>query len=225
MDGTDGTAVIGLFPLDALLVPGLVFPLHIFEPRYRQMLRDVLAAPEDAREFGVVAVRPTDDSNGRPWFSVGTTARVTEVDGYPDGRSDITTVGQRRFTVVDVEQEQPYIRARVTWIPEEDAVVEEQGEVRAAALRAAAVFASYRRVLSSQDTDVSDLPDDPAMLSYVLTAAIVAPAQTRQPLLQSSSTLQRLRLACDLMTREMAAMQVLPSLPLGAQRPGLADRN
>lgn len=225
MDSADTTAVIGLFPLDTVLVPGLVFPLHIFEPRYRKLLQDVLAAAEDAREFGVVAVRPTDDAQGRPWFAVGTSARVSEVDGYPDGRSDITTVGQRRFEVIEVVDEDPYIRARVQWLPDDTIQGEQQPEVRAAALRASAVFASYRRVLSSEDTDLSDLPDDPQLLSYVLTAAIIAPVQARQPLLQTGSTLERLHLACDLMMREIAVMRVLPSLPLGAHRPAPSQRN
>lgn len=211
------TSVIGLFPLDTVLVPGLVFPMHIFEPRYRQLLRDVLAAPEDAREFGIVATRVIDQE-GRGWYSVGTTARVGEVDAYPDGRSDITTIGHRRFEVLDVLDDDPYLKAQVRWLPEDTDSAAEDAATRAAGLRATALFARYRSLIADDETDISDLPDDPHLLSFVLTAAILLPTAQRQQLLQAATTLARLETACAFLIGEIAAARLLPSIPLAAER-------
>lgn len=224
VSGTSEVAVIGLFPLDAILVPGLVFPMHIFEPRYQQLLREVLAQPEPEREFGIVALRPVADSDGNRWHSVGTTALVTDVDAYPDGRSDITTVGHRRFEILEVISQQPYVQAKVRWLSEDSGDVDETAE-SVAALRAAAVFAHYRRQLGAEETDLSDLPDEPSMMSYVLTAAIIAPTPARQILLEAPSTTTRLALACELMLREIAMMKILRSIPLSAQAPDSAQWN
>ena len=221
---TEGHGEIALFPLDTVLVPGLVFPLHIFEPRYRQLLRDVLAQPEEDREFGVVAVRSTS-VDGSPWHRIGTTARIGEVDAYPDGRSDITTVGHRRFEVESVISEEPYLRARVRWLPEDTQIAGDDPQTRTAALRATALFARYRGLLSRDDSSVDDLPDDPHLLSYVLTAAIVAPTAWRQQLLECTTTSDRLSAACGFLVKEVQALAVLPSLPFEPPSPGPGDLN
>lgn len=212
------TSVIGLFPLDTVLVPGLVFPMHIFEPRYRQLLRDVLAAPDDEREFGIVATRVVDHE-GRSWYPVGTTARVGDVDAYPDGRSDITTIGHRRFEVVDViNDDSPYLKAHVRWLPEDTETAAEDSATRAAGLRATALFARYRSLIADDDTDISDLPDDPHLLSFVLTAAVLLSTHKRQQLLQAPTTLARLETACAFLVDEIAAARLFPSIPLSAER-------
>ena len=215
---------MGLFPLDTVLVPGLVFPMHIFEPRYRQLLRDVLAAPEDRREFGIVATR-LHDQHGSGWYSVGTSARVGDVDAYPDGRSDITTIGHRRFEVVRVVSDDPYIQAEVRWLDEDTENANADSDARAAALRATALFARYRSLIADDETDVSDLPGDPHLLSFVLTAAMVVPVAQKQDLLEAPTTLARIERACLLLAQEIAAARVLPSIPLEAQRLNLNELN
>jgi len=192
--------------------------MHIFEPRYRQLLRDVLAAPEDQREFGIVATRVVDH-NGRSWYPIGTSARVGDVDAYPDGRSDITTIGHRRFEVIDIlEDGSPYLKARVRWLPEDTESAAEDSATRAAGVRATALFARYRSLIADDDTDISDLPDDPHLLSFVLTAAVPLPTQKRQQLLEAPTTLIRLETACRFLVDEIAAARLLPSIPLSAER-------
>ena len=79
---------VPLFPLRTVLVPGLVLPLHIFEPRYRLMIRTLLEQPEDDRGFGIVALRPGVAESDGPsaLYDVGTMARITTAEALPDGR-------------------------------------------------------------------------------------------------------------------------------------------
>ena len=108
--------VIPLFPLSSLLVPGLVLPLHVFEPRYRSLLEDLSALPEDERGFGVVAIREGHEvgSDGvRALYDVGTFASLREVTTLEDGRSDIMTVGAGRFRLLSLVPGKPYLQAEV----------------------------------------------------------------------------------------------------------------
>lgn len=215
-----------LFPLDLVLVPGLVLPLHIFEPRYRQLLRDVLATPD--QEFGVVARTGLLDRDGESrWFNVGTTARISEVDVLPDGRSDITTVGHRRFAVADVVSSEPYVLASVIWLDEDTEHANSDERTRMLALRATALFSRYRGLLSDAEHDdgIDDLPDDPHLLSFVLTAAPVLPVSLRQQLLECSTTSERLASACSILATEIDVLRTLPSVPLTAQQHSAAEFN
>ena len=127
---------VPLFPLRTVLVPGLVLPLHIFEPRYRLMIRTVSEAPEDERGFGIVAIRPGADpeTSGRAaLYDVGTMARITSFEALPDGRFDLVTVGARRFTLESVNHDLPYPRADVSLHTEP---VGDEGNARARARRA-----------------------------------------------------------------------------------------
>ena len=94
---------IPLFPLHAVLMPGAPLPLHIFEPRYRALVADCLAA---AAPFGVVAIQSGREVGGGivAFASVGTLAEIREVSRYPDGRFDIVTVGTSRFRLSGMDQ-------------------------------------------------------------------------------------------------------------------------
>lgn len=94
-----------LFPLGIVLYPGEPVPLHIFEPRYREMVRICLA---DDRPFGIVYVSET------ALAPVGCTARIGRVlTRYDDGRLDIVAMGEQRFRVVEIHRDQPYLTADV----------------------------------------------------------------------------------------------------------------
>jgi hypothetical protein len=147
------------------------------------------------------------------------------VDAYPDGRSDITTIGHRRFEVVRVVSDDPYIQAEVRWLDEDTENANADSDARAAALRATALFARYRSLIADDETDVSDLPGDPHLLSFVLTAAMVVPVAQKQDLLEAPTTLARIERACLLLAQEIAAARVLPSIPLEAQRLNLNELN
>ena len=124
--------LIPLFPLGSPLFPGMVLPLNIFEPRYRRLVRDLLALPagSDRRFVGVVAIRQgwevEDVSPAEALYDVGCTARLQSVRPEPDGRFRIVTVGAERFRLLDVVvgKDPPYLQGEVEWLAEEEVAEE-----------------------------------------------------------------------------------------------------
>jgi Lon protease-like protein len=129
--------LIPLFPLGSPLFPGTVLPLVIFEPRYRRLVRDLLAQPagSDRRFFGVVAIRQGWEveqvSPAEALYDVGCTARLQGVREDSDGRFRIVTVGAERFRLLDVVvgDEPPYLQGEVEWLADEEATEEAAGNV------------------------------------------------------------------------------------------------
>ena len=207
---------VPLFPLRTVLVPGLVLPLHIFEPRYRLMVRMIADAPEDERGFGIVALRPgCSEADGRAGlYDLGTMARVTKVDELPDGRFDVITVGARRFSIDSLDDEMPFTRAEVTLHPEP---VGEPGAAVSLAEEAVTLLKTYREVISTWGvigmSEIDNLPDDPVVLSYLIAAAIVTDLPQRQALLGIEDAEQRLEAVCEVLRREIEVMCALPSMP------------
>jgi uncharacterized protein len=120
--------LLPLFPLGTVLFPGMTLPLRVFEERYRQMVADLLAKPEAAREFGVVAIRKgrevaTDsapDSDSAPELhEIGCVARLRESTRHPDGRFDLVAIGTRRFRLLRTDDSLPYYQGEVEELPEQ----------------------------------------------------------------------------------------------------------
>src|SRR3954447_1486765 len=106
------TLELPMFPLGTVLFPHAVLPLHVFEPRYRAMVTDCLAA--DAR-FGVVLIeRGHEVGGGDARFGVGTMTRIVQADEMPDGRWGLVTVGTERIAVHEWLPDDPYPRALVS---------------------------------------------------------------------------------------------------------------
>ena len=100
-----------MFPLGSVLFPSVVLPLHVFEDRYRTLMRDCLAGD---REFGVVLIeRGSEVGGGDVRTAVGTVARIVESEEYPDGRYAVVAVGVRRIVVDEWLPDAPYPRAEV----------------------------------------------------------------------------------------------------------------
>lgn len=103
--------LLPLFPLDLVLFPGATLPLHIFEPRYKEMIGDCLASHS---LFGVVRAREKGIAE------VGCSAEIVQlVTTYDDGRMDILTEGRRRFRVVELDEQRSFLRAQVDWFDDE----------------------------------------------------------------------------------------------------------
>lgn len=106
-----GTLRIPLFPLSLVLFPGMTLPLHIFEPRYKRMIKDVV---QDDEPFGVVLSR----ENGIA--SIGCTAAVRRIArSYPDGRLDIITLGESAYHIRAIHKDKEYLEATVDLMPEQ----------------------------------------------------------------------------------------------------------
>ncbi len=201
-----------LFPLGTVLVPGLVLPLHIFEPRYRLLVEALTSLPEDApKQFGVVAIRSGREVGVHgvsALHPVGCTADLREVTPYSDGQFDIVTVGESRFRLVEIDTGAgtPYLTGVVEFLPEPDG----GDDVGRLAEAVTAQFAGYRERLGVQ---VNELPDDPRVVSYLIAAAVVLPLHERQALLEEASTSGRLLAELALLRRERALIKAFRSLP------------
>jgi Lon protease-like protein len=208
--------VLPLFPLGTVLFPGLVLPLHVFEERYQQLVRDLMELPEQDREFGVIAIRQgreVGEHGATALFAVGCTARLRQVESYPDGRFDLVTVGAQLFRLKGVGHERPYLTGDVEWLPDETGD-EAEARVLDAAVRAA--FADYLVALSeASGTDIEgpDLPDDPLVLSHLVAATVLLDLVDRQELLDQPDGLARLRRELSVLRREAGFLRQLTAAP------------
>jgi Lon protease-like protein len=171
-------ALIPLFPLDVVLFPGTPLPLHIFEPRYKEMIGECLA---ENRLFGVV--RALDEGLA----DVGCTAEiVTVVKEYEDGRHDLITEGRKRFEVVRVNQERSFLRAEVLLIEDEPGKALQKDTARAVQLHSELLaLAGARQDLSAAD---------PSLLSFYLAGSLPLDLDFKQKLLSMRSEPERISL-------------------------------
>ncbi len=205
---------IPLFPLGTVLFPGLALPLHIFEPRYRALVADLQQVDdEQQRAFGVVSIRAGHEVGSdavTALHEVGTTAVLRRVTPYPDGRLDIMTTGARRFRLLSVDTSLAYLQGDVEWL---DDPTGPAAEARMRAVAVAEQFRAYQRLLGAPDDETGELPDEPTLLSYLVSAAMVLDATDRQRLLAVPTTAQRLQRLARVLAREQVLIRLLDALP------------
>ena len=173
---------------------------------------------EDAREFGIVAIKDghsIEREGIEALHRIGTTTILRQADRTMDGRYDIVTTGSRRFFIEKLDTSAQLLRAEVTWI--EDIAEPHTSELETLTNRAVADFVSYRSALSGQLDEaiaaISEMPEDPGVVSFLLTAAVVLPTSERQQLLGAMSAHERLTLARSFLQRETALIESLNSIP------------
>jgi Lon protease-like protein len=183
-----------MFPLGSPLLPGVVLPLHVFEPRYRQLVQDCLDDPD--HEFGVVLIeRGFEVGGGDVRCDVGTVARMLQVAELGDGRFALVTIGTRRIKVNAWVPDDPYPLADVDDWPDDETADSDLGE------RTAEVGHRVRRLnalaaeLGGTQADAAyELSDDLLVASYHLCAvAPIGPAD-RQRLLCATGPSDRIEL-------------------------------
>jgi Lon protease-like protein len=207
--------MLPLFPLGAVLYPGMLLPLHIFEERYRQLVGDLLDGPEP-RRFGVIAIRKgreTGIDGVRSLYDIGCTATLRRVERHPDGRFDIVTVGTQRFRLSGLDETRPYLQGEVEMLPDEPV---EPARAGAAVRVIQAAFRDYLDALiewGGATVRLEDLPDEPVLLSFVVAAAMIIDLPERQALLTESDTLRRLAMQRALLSRETAMLRTTTSRP------------
>jgi Lon protease-like protein len=187
-----------MFPLGTVLLPHAHLPLHIFEPRYRALVKDCLAGDG---EFGVVLIeRGQEVGGGDARFGVGTVARIVQTAELPDGRWLVDAVGTDRFRVTEWLPEEPYPQALVEAIDDEP-VDDGPDAGTEVAERRTAVERLLRQVLALQvelgfpaPSAVRTLDEDPATAAFE--AALLSPlgAMDSQKVLEAPGTLARLAL-------------------------------
>lgn len=213
---------VPLFPLGTVLMPGATLPLHIFEPRYRQLTVDLVTGAVPDKEFAVVAVREgftPDDDGMAALHTVGCTAELRDVRRLPDGRYDIVTRGSRRFRLLDLNAEsKPYLMGSVEFLPDVESEAE-RGEQAADMTRmlSASARAAHRRYCTtawkSDDWAEPDADVTSATLPHVLAADCILPLLDRQRLLEQTSPTERLRMIRALLARETGLLTQLRAVP------------
>jgi Lon protease-like protein len=200
------TKRLRLFPLNTVLFPGAILNLHVFEPRYRQMISECLDSNE---AFGVVLIREGQDGDADVMpHDVGTTAEICDVTPLPAGRYYISTTGRRRFRIQDVVSHDPYLLVEVEYLEEElddrNAVGELSDEVREE-------FREYLRLLVefSGTSAEFDVPSDPVDASFLIGDALQVADTMKQRLLELSNTQQRLTVELGFLRRLLPQLRTL----------------
>jgi Lon protease-like protein len=176
-----GVNLLPLFPLDLVLLPGETLPLHIFEPRYKEMIGECL---ELKKPFGIVRAQ------GETLAEVGCTADIVNVARrYDDGRLDIVTEGRQRFQVGALDQERAFLRAEVAY-------VEDESSAPAAAADLRRMLELHAQLLEEAGAEPppppEELEDDP-LLSFRVAASLPFDPDFKQTLLGTRSEAQRVR--------------------------------
>ena len=196
-----------LFPLNAVLFPGAVLNLHVFEPRYKQLIGECL---ESGEGFGVVLIREgqeAGDPDVEP-HDVGSIAEIREVTPLPFGRFYVTTVGRKRFSIREIVSREPYLLVEADVLDEDDRL-----DARTAQLRddVRELFLNYVELIvqfSGQESAV-DLPGDPQTTSYLVGDALQVSDKIKQRLLEVNSTKERLELEREFLQRLLPQLRAL----------------
>ena len=230
--------LLPLFPLSTVLFPQMLLPLHIFEPRYRLLVRRSL---DREQPFGIVLIRSGVEGSGaaEPHL-VGTSARIVGHSPLPDGRSYIVIRGERRFAIEsfisahperqaapDAAQRstEPYLVGRVRYL-------EDDGAADAAdlAARAADAYTEYLMAIAAASGEPrSEVPrleatgdSTPHDVAYRVAAGLAIAADERQRLLEAPSARERLRAELRLLERENSLLrELLLRLRVGGEAPRL----
>lgn len=170
-------SLLALFPLDVVLLPGAPLPLHIFEPRYKEMIGECL---EQKLQFGVVRAQETSLAD------IGCTAEILAVTKkYDDGRVDIVTQGRERFEILELNEERNFLRGEILYVTDEPDKPTEEEIGRAVEL--------HREILALANSE-QDLPDnEDSPLSYHLAGSLPLDLDFKQKMLSLRSEAQRIQ--------------------------------
>ena len=188
-------ALLPLFPLEVVLLPGTPLPLHIFEARYKEMIGECLANSE---LFGVVRVLEQGIAD------IGCTAEIVSVTKkYEDGRLDLVAEGRRRFEVLELNEERSFLRAEVLFVPDEAGAGTDEERARATDL--------HRQILTLAGATQDLSGADPSSLSFHLAGSLPLDLDFKQKLLGTRSEGERIQVLASYLER------ILPGLRRAAR--------
>jgi hypothetical protein len=201
-----------LFPLGTVLFPGMVLPLHIFEDRYKTMIRHCLTTNQG---FGVVLIQEGSEVGGgrSSIFDIGTMAQITQVDELDDGRMNIASLGVRRFRILDIyEDREPYLVGLVQDYPFDES---DQAGIRR---HAGALFPLLKKYLgyiaeiSDTKLDIGQIPNEASTLAYLTAIILRSSMREKQLLLSLESLAEVLETERDLLAEEAKVLRLLTHL-------------
>jgi len=186
------SALLALFPLDLVLLPSVPVPLHIFEPRYKEMIKECL---EQKSAFGIVRSKEATFSN------VGCTAEIINVlKTYEDGRMNILVEGQKRFEILQVNQERSFLRAEVFYL-------EDEGEPPSAADMEKAVRL-HGEIMELAGAHAEDFQKSPAtQLAYRLAGSLPFDPDFQQMLLETNAESERVKAIISFFEKILPVLQ------------------
>jgi Lon protease-like protein len=183
---------LGLFPLDIVLLPTERIPLHIFEPRYRELIGECLSHD---REFGLLL----GDREGLR--EVGTRAAVVEVvERFPDGRLNIVVEGRERFRLVELTEGRTFATGEVEPVADQAGLSDR--EQRDATLEL------YRQLAELVEADVDEPSPDSGVLSFELASRVDFGVERKQELLELESEPDRLARVAELLRKAIEAIRL-----------------
>jgi Lon protease-like protein len=202
-----GIRHLPLFPLPLVLLPNELLPLHIFEPRYRQMLKDIGL---EKNLFGVTYFNQEESLAEKPPVdTIGCVAEVREIQNLPDGRSNILSIGVIRYRLLDyVETGDPYLVGDFEFFEddEEDALVLQPLSDE--------VFRLFKRIakaahkLSGERGRFPDIPQaEPQALSFLVTAAFNFEPEMKYKMIETRSTIERLERLREILKQTVGKME------------------
>ena len=185
--------ILRMFPLNTVVFPGQRLPLHIFEPRYRQLVREVL---DEQGEFGIALIKQGREAGGGATpVDVGCAVRIVDAAETEDGRWDLICEGTRRFRITENLGEDPYLRSEVEFLGTPDDVDDEATQETAQEL--ADVYGDHLRlVLSLQDCWQREfpLPRSTTALADLIAGRMEIPQSVKQELLELPAVAGRLEM-------------------------------
>ena len=182
---------IGLFPLNLVLLPGERVPLHIFEPRYKELIGECL---DDDSPFGLVL------ANDEGMRKIGTQAAIVEVlERFSDGRMNIVVEGGDRFEVLDVTEDGPFATAEVNVIPDssDDPSREEVDRC----------VSAYERIVEAAGAELDDLNTESGSVAYQIAARVDLGLDVKQDLLERVSERERVAHLAPLLEQAAEAVR------------------
>lgn len=186
------SALLPLFPLDLVLLPGVPLPLHIFEPRYKEMIGECM---EQKREFGII--RAHDEKMA----TIGCSAEIINVmKKYPDGRLNILAEGRKRFEVLQVNQERAFLQGDVFYLDDEN-----EPAAKAELESAIKLHGEIMQLAGAQPEHVEKA--DAAQVAYRLAGSLPFDPDFQQALLEMNSESARVRAINSFFQRILPVLQ------------------
>lgn len=206
---------IPLFPLNTVLFPGWPMPLHIFEPRYLEMVR---YCTEEKSPFGILLIKEgkaAGDPSVEP-HEVGCMVNITQMEQLEDGRLLIMAVGQERFRVRSLSRHKPYLVGEVERMPY---LPEKTAPLQAAANNLHPLVLNYLNELTALadniEFDPTQIPTDPEALSHMAAALLQVSPETKQSLLEAKKVSNALNFLTNQYRREIDLLKQFPQQDMG----------
>lgn len=196
-----------LFPLNTVLFPGMLLPLNIFEPRYREMVNHCV---ETETPFGVTLIREGQEVGGHAVpHEIGTAARIMKTKLLSDGRMHIVAVGTQRFRIEELDHSRVYLSAEVSLLPFSTEATPETDRLAEMVKRRILEYVELISTASKTKMRLDRVPKDPKSIAFLVASALQVDNRERQALLEMAGISQMLDRERHFLSRELLLMRYM----------------